>query len=68
MSSEVHAMNDKKFIITKDQKTANVMIANGFQLVSNIGDIYTFINEPSKHFIFADNDKKLICYTNNLHI
>ena len=59
---------NKKFIITQNQKTANKMIANGFHLVSNVNGTYTFVNEPSKHFTFDEDDKKQVCYTNILHI
>ena len=59
---------NKKFIITQDQQTANKMIVSGFHLVSNVNGTYTFVNEPSKHFIFEESEKKLVCYTNILHI
>lgn len=59
---------NKKFIITQDQKTANKMIANGFHLVSNVSGTYAFVNEPSKLLVFGEDEKKLVCYTNILHI
>lgn len=59
---------NKKFIITQNQKTANKMIANGFHLVSNVNGTYTFVNEPSKHLVFDEDEKKQVCYTNILHI
>ena len=37
----------KKFIKTTDEKTANQLIAAGFELFSHVGNIYTFINTYS---------------------
>lgn len=56
----------KKFIITKDESTANKLIACGFQLVSNVSDVWTFVNSAPKNFSFAEIDKKAYSYTDIL--
>ena len=48
---------DKKFIKTTDRKTADQLIASGFRLVSQIGSVYTFLNEVPKNFIFDKVDR-----------
>ena len=37
-------MQDKKFVKTTDEKTAHQLITAGFKLVSQVGGIYTFLN------------------------
>lgn len=59
---------DKKFIKTTDRKTADQLIASGFRLVSQIGSIYTFLNEVPKNFNFDEVDRKQIVYDNKLSI
>ena len=59
---------NKKFIKTTDEKTANKLIVAGFQLVSHVGNIYTFINETPEHFNFDVIDKKMIVYDNILSL
>lgn len=59
-------MNNKKFIIVQDKDVANQLIANGFNLVSNIGSTYTFVNIVPKHFSFEGIDVKKLVYTNTL--
>jgi hypothetical protein len=56
------------FIITHDKNTAESMILSGFHVVSHVGDMYTFLNQPPKHFNFADIDKGKVVYTNMLNI
>jgi hypothetical protein len=58
----------KKFIKTTDEKTANQLIAAGFKLVSQVGQIYTFLNQPPKNFNFDVVDKKQIVYDNILSL
>lgn len=58
----------KKFIKTTDEKTANQFIVAGFQLVSQVGKIYTFLNQPPKNFNFDTVDKKKIVYDNMLSL
>ena len=56
----------KKFIITKDESTANKLITCGFQLVSNVSGVWTFMNIAPKNFSFADIDKTAYSYTDIL--
>ena len=56
------------FIITHDKKTADNMILSGFQVVSHVGDMYTFLNQPPKNFSFAEVDRAKVVYTNLLNI
>ena len=59
---------DKKFIKTTDRKTADQLIASGFRLVSQIGSVYTFLNEVPKNFNFYKVDRKQIVYDNKLSL
>lgn len=59
---------NKKFIVTKNESTANQLIAAGFNLVSNIAGVWTFQNVVPEHFNFETFDKKQIAYTNILSI
>ena len=56
------------FIITHDKTTAENMILSGFQVVSHVGDMYTFLNQPPKNFSFASVDKSKVAYTNLLNV
>ena len=56
------------FIKTTDTETANKLISCGFQLVSHIGNIYTFLNQPPKNFNFDNVDKKKVVYDNKLSL
>lgn len=56
----------KKFIITKDEKTANQFIAFGLQLVSKTSDLWIFMNSIPQHFNFEEVDKSKFCYSNIL--
>ena len=38
----------------------------GFQLVSQSGSVYTFLNQIPKNFSFDETDKKKVAYTNIL--
>jgi hypothetical protein len=58
----------KKFIITKDETTANKLLTCGFQLVSNVSGVWTFMNIAPKNFSFAEIDKKTYSYSNNLFL
>ena len=59
-------MKDAKFIIVKDNATANSMISAGFQVVSHANGIYTFMNVIPQHFTFENIDVKKLAYTNTL--
>ena len=58
----------KNFIVTTDAETANKLIAEGLQLVSQSGNTYTFLNQLPKNFTFDGVDKKKMCYVNTLNI
>lgn len=58
----------KKFIKTTDKQTADKLIAYGFKLITQIGDIYTFLNEIPQNFNFEMIDKKMIVYDNMLNL
>ena len=59
---------DKKFIKTTDKSTADKLIAAGFKLISQVGSIYIFLNQPPKNFNFDVIDKKMIVYDNILSL
>lgn len=61
-------MKDQKFIIVQDKETADKLIVGGFQVVSHINNIYTFINKSPKHFNFDEIDVKKMVYTNMLTV
>lgn len=61
-------MNDKKFVVTKDEATANKMIAHQFKLVSTIAGVYTFVNDHPEKFNFDVFDVKKLYFTNKLHL
>lgn len=56
----------KKFILTKDENTANQFLASGFQLVSKTSDLWIFMNSMPQHFNFEEIDKSKFCYSNIL--
>lgn len=58
----------KTFITTTDKQTAEKLMSEGFELVSQSGSVYTFLNQPPKNFIFDDTDKKRVVYTNTLNM
>lgn len=58
----------KKFIITKNEATANKLLTCGFQLVSNNAGVWTFMNIVPTNFSFAEIDKKTYSYSNNLFL
>jgi hypothetical protein len=59
-------MKDAKFIVVQDINTANKLISAGFQLVTQINNVYTFMNVVPKHFKFENIDIKKLAYTNML--
>ena len=56
------------FIKTTDTDTANKLISCGFQLISHIGNVYTFLNQSPKNFNFDNVDKKKVVYDNKLSL
>ena len=61
-------MNDKKFIVTKDEAIANKMIASHLKLVSANSGVYIFINKMPENFSFSEFDVKKLHFTNVLHL
>ena len=58
----------QNFIKTIDRSTAEKMISEGFKLVSQVGQVYTFLNDMPDSFCFESADKKHIVYSNVLSI
>ena len=56
----------QNFITTTDKETADILIAEGFQLVSKSDRAYTFLNQLPKNFTFDEIDQKKMAYTNIL--
>ena len=56
----------QNFITTTDKETADKLISVGFKLVSQNGNVYTFLNQLPKNFNFDEIDKKKMAYTNML--
>ena len=56
------------FIKTTDKPTADKLISEGFKLVSQIGQVYTFLNDTSENLHFNTVDKKHIAYSNVLTV
>ena len=59
---------EKKFIKTTDEDIAKKLSIYGFQLISQIGDLYTFLNYSSQKLNFEDIDEKRIVYDNVLSL
>ena len=57
--------NNFKFIKTADEDTKNILISEGFTLISQDGNIFTFLND---HNLVFDNTNKKIQYSNILSI
>ena len=58
----------KQFIKTTDKPTADKLVAEGFKLISQVGSVYTFLNQPPKNFNFEGVDKKKMVYDNTLSL
>ena len=57
--NEVDIMSQKQnFVKTTDKETADKLISAGFQLVSQSGSVYTFLNQIPTNFNFDEVDKK----------
>jgi hypothetical protein len=56
------------FIKTTDKSTAKKLLSEGFKLVSQIGQVYTFLNDAPEGFQFESIDKKHIVFSNMLSI
>lgn len=58
----------KQFIKTTDKTTADKLTSAGFQLMSQVGSVYTFINKAPTNFSFDGIDMKKIAYDNKLSL
>lgn len=58
----------KQFIKTTDKLTADKLRTSGFNLVSQVGNLYIFLNQTPKNFNFDVIDKKMIVYDNILSL
>lgn len=56
-------MQKYNFIRTSDKETKEKLLSEGFELVSQDGDVATFLN---KHSLTFDNTNQKIQYTNML--
>ena len=54
------------FIVTQDKETANKLISEGFRLVTEINDTYTFENRIVNSIVFDSIEKNKLAYTNTL--
>ena len=59
---------NKPFIKTTDSETANKLIAFGFKLVSQIGSVYTFLNDIPQNMTFESVDQTKIAYDDKLSL
>ena len=57
----------KQFIKTTDELTANKLIEAGLKLISNIGNVYTFLNDVSSVKFDAIDTTKIV-YDNKLSL
>ena len=58
----------QNFIKTTDKGTADTLLSLGFQLVSQSGNVYTFLNQLQNNVVFSEAEKKNIVYTNILNV
>lgn len=58
----------QNFIKTTDKETADKLMLSGFQLVSHVGNMYTFLNQPPKNFSFDEIDRNKYAYSNILSV
>lgn len=58
----------KKFVIVSGDDVAKKMLRLGFQRVAHVGDVYTFLNDPSIHLNFESLDMKKISYSDILYV
>lgn len=60
-------IEEKNFIVTKDENARQVLISNNFTELPNAkGDLYVFVNEPKKFSKFS-YESLPIRFTNKLY-
>lgn len=57
-----------KFLKTTDAETATKLTTLGFRLVSQIGNVYTFLNETPQNMVFDSVDQSKIAYDNKISL
>ena len=57
-----------KFLKTTDVETATKLTTLGFRLVSQIGNVYTFLNETPQNMVFDSVDQSKIAYDNKISL
>lgn len=62
------SQSKQNFIITVDTSVAEKLSSAGFQLISENGGSYTFLNKPPKNFKFEQIDSTKFAYTNILSV
>lgn len=58
----------KKFIITRDNGTADRLSAMGLKLASHNNDEYIFVNDDTKIINFSEIDNSKLYFSNIYHI
>lgn len=58
--------NKSNFIVTTDKETADKLISEGFNLVTEQNGKFTFANKPSGNFSIKNDSSAKIAYTNIL--
>ena len=58
----------QNFIKTTDKSTAEKLLSEGLKLISQVGQVYTFLNDMPESFRFEEVDKKHIAYSNVLNV
>ena len=56
----------KKFIMTQDKSVCDILVASGFCLLNQVGNIYVFANTNNINFNFEEIDIKKLVYTDRL--
>lgn len=56
-----------KFIITKDERTADALEAQGFEMISFKNGMYTFINDGAVRMNFSKLEKGTYKFTNKMN-
>lgn len=58
-------MKQGKFIVTMDKDIAKKLSEKGLQMISSVGNTYTFINNGNVNF--SENENQKITFTNILN-
>lgn len=58
--------NKTNFIVTTDKETADLLIAEGFKLITEANGKFTFENKPIENFSEKKTNSSKMAYTNIL--